>query len=97
MEIKTNSNAFLPLVFFFFTIFFSNNIYSQQDCLPDPEMQGVLPPPPLSQYCEDDEGHTIFFQFANVNLGTFCDMTLVSNGTDPNGNTIDYSEMRLWE
>ena len=73
------------------------NLFAQQDCLPETEMQGILPPPPMSQYCEDEEGHTIFFQFANVNLGSYCDMTLVSNGTDPYGDIIDNSEMRLWD
>jgi hypothetical protein len=73
------------------------NLNAQTDCLPEPEMQGILPPPPMSQYCEDEEGHTVFFQFANINLGSYCDMTLVANGTDPHGNIINNSEMRLWD
>ena len=83
----------------FFSLIFLNHIKlkAQDTCsFVNPEAAGVLPPPPLEQYCEDEEGNTIFYQFINTGLGSYCDMGAVANGYSQSGD-IDYSEMRLWD
>lgn len=83
----------------FFSLIFLNHLKlkAQDTCgFVNPEAAGILPPPPLEQYCEDEEGNTIFYQFINTGLGSYCDMGAVANGYSQSGD-IDYSEMRLWE